>query len=48
MVNKTSIRTDKNGQYDYHQDRQKWPIRLPPRPTKRVNKTVIRTDKNGQ
>jgi len=48
MINKTSIRTDKNGQCDYHQERQKWSIRLPSGPTKMVHKTAIRTDKNGQ
>ena len=55
MANKTTIKTDKNGQYDYHQDRQKWSIRLPSgptkwsirlssRPTEMVNTTTIRTN----
>jgi len=60
MVNKTTIKTGKNGQQDYHQDRQKCPIRLPSGPTKMANKrlpseptkmaneTAIKTDKNGQ
>jgi len=48
MANKTTIRTDNNGQYDYRQVRQKWSIRLPSRPTKMVNRTTIKTDKNDQ
>jgi len=48
MVNTTTIKTDKNGQYDYHQDRQKWSIRLPSGQTKMVNKTTTKTDINGQ
>jgi len=48
MVNKTTIKTNKNGQYDFHQDRQKWSIKLPSGLTKMVNKTTIKTDKNGQ
>jgi len=48
MANKTTIKTDKNGQYDYQQERRKWPIRLPTRTTKMANKTTMKNDKNGQ